>query len=617
MLAGVGVVNFGYFQLCAWLYKYHNVEKEDIDSGTMAGLSLTAFGVSSNLIVYLIEKFNVKSIDAAQIFNIVNGCISLLPIVGAIISDSFFGSFPVISVTSFISLLGTVLLTLIAALPSLRSPTCINGSSTCEPPPKSHFMALYAGIALVTIGIGGTRFNIASMGANQFQKLKDRDSFFNWYFFTMYAAAVIASTCIVYVQDNVGWGLGFGLCAAINGLSLALLLLGRRYYRHVRPEGSPFTGLARVVIAAIRKRKLTLSSIGEDYYQGFLNKAALKSEGDMYSNGSIAKPWRLCSVEQVEDLKTLIKIFPIWSSTIFISTPIGVLNSLTILQALSMDRHLGPHFSIPAGSFFVFVILSTSLALPIIDRFLYPRWRKLTGLGPTPLQRLGLGHIFNILGLVGSALVESRRLHVVRAHNLQDHASSVVPMSALWLVLPLALVGIGEAFHFPGGVALYYQEFPASLHSTATAMTALIIGIGYYLSTAIVGLVRRVTEWLPDNINSGRIDNVYWMLAAVGVVNFGYFQLCAWLYKYHNVEKEDTDSASPSSATPTLLCTSLKKFNVKSIDAAQIFNIVNGCISLLPIVGAIISNSFFGSFPVISFTSFISLLFPEQSSTEK
>ncbi|KAJ8637006.1 hypothetical protein MRB53_011273 [Persea americana] len=530
----------------------------------MAGLSLTAFGVSSNLMVYLIENFNVKSIDAAQIFNIVNGCISLLPIVGAIISDSFFGSFPVISVTSFISLLGTVLLTLTAALPTLRSPTCINGSSTCEPPPKSHFMALYGGIALVTVGIGGTRFNIASMGANQFQKLKDRDSFFNWYFFTMYAASVIASTCVVYVQDNVGWGLGFGLCAAINGLSLALLLLGRGYYRHVRPEGSPFTGFAHVVIAAIRKRKLTLSSIGEDYYQGsdgasklpssaptrsfsFLNKAALKSEGDMYSNGSIAKPWRLCTVEQVEDLKTLIKIFPIWSSTIFISTPIGVLNSLTILQALSMDRHLGPRFSIPAGSFVVFVLLSTSLALLIIDRFLHPRWRKLTGRGPTPLQRLGLGHSFNVLGLVASALVESRRLHVVRAHNLEDHASSVVPMSALWLVLPLALVGIGEAFHFPGGVALYYQEFPASLHSTATAMTALIIGIGFYLSTAIVGLVRRVTEWLPDNINSGRIDNVYWMLTVVGVVNFGYFQLCAWLYKYHNVEKEDTDSDNPSS----------------------------------------------------------------------
>lgn len=136
---------------------------------------------------------------------------------------------------------------------------------------------------------------------------------------------------------------------------------------------------------------------------------------------------------------------------------------------------------------------------------------------------------------------------MARAHNLEDHATSVVPMSALWLVLPLALVGIGEAMHFPGGMAFYYQEFPVSLHSTATAMAALLIGIGYYLSTGIVGLVRMVSEWLPDNINSGRIDNVYWMLAVVGVVNFGYFQLCAWLYKYKNLDTEDTILGSPSS----------------------------------------------------------------------
>jgi len=37
-------------------------------------------------------------------------------------------------------------------------------------------------------------------------------------------------------------------------------------------------------------------------------------------------------------------------------------------------------------------------------------------------------------------------------------------MSALWLMLPLVVMGIGEGFHFPGTVvALYYQEFPKSL----------------------------------------------------------------------------------------------------------------------------------------------------------
>ncbi|CAF1708731.1 unnamed protein product [Brassica napus] len=39
---------------------------------TLLGLSITFFGVILNLIVYLIEEFNIKSIAAAQISNIFN-----------------------------------------------------------------------------------------------------------------------------------------------------------------------------------------------------------------------------------------------------------------------------------------------------------------------------------------------------------------------------------------------------------------------------------------------------------------------------------------------------------------------------------------------------------------
>ncbi|KAF8395018.1 hypothetical protein HHK36_018957 [Tetracentron sinense] len=527
------------------------------------GLTLAAGGWISNIIVYLIGEFNVKSIDAAQISNIVYGCTSLFPIAGAIIADSFLGCSSVIIISSFISLLGMIMFTLTATVHSLRPPTCTTGSDTCETPSKFQFAVLYTVIALASIGVGGTRFTVATMGADQFQKPKDQAIFFNWYFFTLYVSSLIGSTAIVYVEDNVGWGLGFGLDIATNAIGLAVFLLGIRRFRHVKPQGSPFMSLAQVVVVTIRKRKVLVSPGSEDYYYEpngvtklpsptptssfrFLNRAALKTQGDTKtgSNGSIARPWRLCTVEQVEDFKTLIRISPLWSTGIFLSTPIAIQGSLTILQALSMDRHLGPHFQIPAGSFLVFTLVSTAISLSIIDRFLCPMWQKLTRRSPTPLQRVGLGHVLNVIGMVGSALVESRRLRIVRTHHLTGRPGSIVPMSALWLVLPLAIVGIGEAFHFPGQVALYYQEFPKSLRTTATAMISLLAGIGYYLSTAVIDLVRRVTGWLPDNINDGRLDNVFWMVVVIGVINFGYYLTCARLYKYQSVEKDDTRSGS-------------------------------------------------------------------------
>ncbi|XP_057999148.1 protein NRT1/ PTR FAMILY 2.6-like [Hevea brasiliensis] len=130
-----------------------------------------------------------------------------------------------------------------------------------------------------------------------------------------------------------------------------------------------------------------------------------------------------------------------------------------------------------------------------------------------------------------AGLFESKRLKVAQTHHLVNQTGCVVPMSVFRLVLQLAVIGFGEAFHYPGQVTLYYQEFPKSLRSTATAMISLIMGIAYYVSTAFVDLLQKITAWLPDNINKGRLDYVYWMFPLLGALNFGYFLIRTKFYK--------------------------------------------------------------------------------------
>jgi solute carrier family 15 (peptide/histidine transporter), member 3/4 len=62
----------------------------------MLALGLAINGTTSNLLVYLLKQYNVESIDAAQIANIVRGSLNLVPVVGAVASDSYFGCFPVV-----------------------------------------------------------------------------------------------------------------------------------------------------------------------------------------------------------------------------------------------------------------------------------------------------------------------------------------------------------------------------------------------------------------------------------------------------------------------------------------------------------------------------------------
>ncbi|KAI3915771.1 hypothetical protein MKW92_023134 [Papaver armeniacum] len=502
------------------------------------GLTVGSAGWVANIIVFLITKFNFMSIDAAQVSNIVNGSGSFVPIFAAIMADSFFGNFSVIVVSSIISLMGLILFMLTVTIPSLRPIECSansTGSSsvTCEAASAPQLAILYLSITLGALGLGGTRYTIATMGADQFEKPKDQASFFNWYFFSLYIGSIIGAVGIVYIQDNVGWDWGVGICLVANLVALVVLLVGKRYYRRVELEKSPYKSLARVVVATIKKRKVSTSPEIRTFYHGssdvvsvqpsppssslrFLNCAALKTEGDTNEDGTIAKEWNLCTVQQVEDLKTIIKIIPLWLSSFLISIPIGVQISLAVPQALRMDRHIGTKFQVPAGSFLVSTLLAMAIFITIVDRFVMPTYQKFRCRPLTPLQRVGIGH---------------KRLSIVWSKNLTS-STSAVTMSAFWLVLPLALVGVGEAFHFPGQVSLYYQEFPVSLRSTSTAMISLLVAVGFYLSTAMIDVVRRSTGWLPNNINQGRLDNMFWLLVVIGVLNFGYFIVCSVLYKY-------------------------------------------------------------------------------------
>ncbi|OMO67540.1 Proton-dependent oligopeptide transporter family [Corchorus capsularis] len=238
-------------------------------SGAVMGLTLAGWGWLTNLIVYLIEEFNVNSIDATQISNIVNGSTNLIPIIGAVIADSFLGSFHVVSISSVSSLLGIVILTLTASIGSLRPQKCTEtGSSFCSGPSKLQYAVLYMGIALASVGQGVVRFTLGTLGANQFDTFKDREIYINWFFFIFYLACVISSFVIVYVQDSISWGLGFGICVAANFLGLIIFLMGNRFYRHDKPQGNPYSNLARVIVAAIRKRNVSVSSESKDYYHG-------------------------------------------------------------------------------------------------------------------------------------------------------------------------------------------------------------------------------------------------------------------------------------------------------------------------------------------------------------
>ncbi|RZR76593.1 hypothetical protein BHM03_00001438 [Ensete ventricosum] len=220
--------------------------------GSMLGQGLALTGATGNMAVYLIKEYNFTAVDAAQIGNIVQGCTSLAPLVGAVVSEAFFGWYPVVVFSTIVSFVSLILFTATAAFPSLQPPPCASISDACEPS-VGQLAFLYTAVGLMVVGSGGTKFNMFTLGAHQFDSVGDRDVFFNWSIVVMYAVGIIGSTSIIFVEDSISWSLGYGVSATTNTIAVVLLLLGSKHYRRTAACGSPFTGLARVAVAAIRK----------------------------------------------------------------------------------------------------------------------------------------------------------------------------------------------------------------------------------------------------------------------------------------------------------------------------------------------------------------------------
>ena len=283
----------------------------------------------------------------------------------------------------------------------------------------------------------------------------------------------------------------------------------------------------------------------------FLDKAAIiEPEDKLNPDGSAANPWRLCSMQQVEEVKCLMRVIPIWASGIIYYVATNQQQTYVVFQALQSNRLLGnTTFKIPAASYSIFSMLSLTIWIPIYDRIVVPSIRRLTGKegGITLLQRIGFGMVLAIITMLISAIIEDKRrtLALTNPMGIEPRRGSISSLSGFWLVPQLTLIGFSEAFTVIGQVEFFYKQFPENMRSIGGSFLFIGFAGSSFLSGFLISTVHHITsgskmgDWLPEDLNKGRLDYFYYLVAAMGVVNLGYFLVCATWYKYK--EKSTTD----------------------------------------------------------------------------
>lgn len=525
-------------------------------------------GTSSNLLVYLTTVFNMKSITATTLINIFNGTTNFATLFGAFLSDTYFGRYKTLGFASVASFLGMLVLTLTAAISKLHPPDCGNqDSGACPGATPWQLAFLFSGLGLMVIGAGGIRPCNLAFGADQFNPntesgKKGITSFFNWYYFTFTFAMMISLTIIVYVQSDMSWAWGLGIPAFMMFLSCAMFFLGSRLYMKVKPDGSPLASAVQVFVAAIKKRQLKLpeepwltlhnhipknginSKLPHTGQFRCLDKAAIMTpEDQIKSDGSATNPWRLSSMQKVEEVKVLVRVIPIWASAVVYYVALVQQQTYVVFQALQSDRRLGnTHFKIPAASYSIFTMLVLTIWIPVYDRIIVPRLQRLTKKegGITILQRMAIGMILAIFTMIISGIIEDKRrsLALSKPVGLEQRRGAISSLSGFWLIPQLSFIGLSEAFTIIAEVEFYYKQFPENMRSIGGSLAFVGFALSNYLSGFLISMVHRFTkgaatgDWLPEDLNKGRLDYFYYFVAALVFLNFGFFLLCAKWYKY-------------------------------------------------------------------------------------
>jgi len=247
--------------------------------------------------------------------------------------------------------------------------------------------------------------------------------------------------------------------------------------------------------------------------------------------------WRTCTVRQIEDIKSIISIIPIFASSIIGFLAMNQQQTFTVSQALKMDLQFpGTSYLIPPASITVISLLNIGIWLPFYETVLVRHIENITKQngGISLLQKVGIGNIFSISTMLISGIVERKR---------RDLSLNGVKMSVFWLTPQQVLMGFYQVFTIVGLTEFFNKQVPINMRSIGNSLLYLGLSLASYLSSAMVSIVHSVTarggqSWLTDDIDKSKLDCFYYFIAALSTLNFIFFFWCARRYRYRNYSNE-------------------------------------------------------------------------------
>ncbi|XP_042030006.1 protein NRT1/ PTR FAMILY 5.5-like [Salvia splendens] len=155
-----------------------------------------------------------------------------------------------------------------------------------------------------------------------------------------------------------------------------------------------------------------------------------------------------------------------------------------------------------------------------------------------------MAKLFGVLCCITAAIMERKRLGIVRSHGLVDKPDQDIPMSVYWLFFQFIFLGCMDRL-FEASVDGFIENKPRKERGIPDALTKCLeiysqgaYGLGYMCSVLLVFVVGKISEkgdkpsWFQSTSNRSHLDHYYWVLAVLSGTSlvmfsvWGMYQRC-------------------------------------------------------------------------------------------
>lgn len=438
------------------------------------------------------------------------------------------------------------------------------------------------------------------MGADQFdmeveQDRKEKESFFNYFYWSVNLGALLAYTIVTYICQYgiVGVGgekysfvVGYSIPLIAMFLGLLVFISGSKRYKKYPPNGSAIDTTLSIIYEALWiKRRSTIDN--KSSYK-MLDKAKL-SNGGSYTDHDVNNVMLVLRL-----LPFLAAFIPYW----------GVYSQMSTAfqnQACQMDLSYG-NTQIPVASINAVDTIIILILVPIFDQYLYPYLKQKDIIKIDMLSKINYGFLFATVSMIAAAIIEVYRkrysptqgnyydiyarnnispcrdiydynpYEYVQWYNNTDHSVENKPLncyqikgcsidsegiqciqcdnipqmstlSVFWQIPQFCLIGISEILASVTSLEFFYSQAPITMISIVQAFNLVTTAFGSWLVIPLIILANcdPNNPWVPVNLDDGSLELYFILLIIIMVLTIFCFMKISRKYEYINNNELNTD----------------------------------------------------------------------------